>query len=246
MYSLESLISITQGRRNRFRENRINVNYPSELHDALISDEGYIHGNSMKPDYPKVSSSGGYERIRQLGHWIHGWNFTIDLYRALSRCNYFETMYDGEPRGYEIPFGVDEAIELSESASDDIMSLYAGLPQRFKEWQPERPLPSILFTDDYQDVQAVHILLTLQLVRMTLVNKSSHLKSAEEKIAFVSDVLNKLNQIPFYYLTIVCTPNMYHITGLCNIVQSVLEGRSNRQQVQQISVTQAIHIIHIL
>jgi len=246
MYSLESLISITQGRRNRFRENRINVNYPSELHDALISEEGYIHGNSMKPDYPKVSSSGGYERIRQVDHWMHGWNLTIDLYRALSRCNYFETMYDGEPRGYEIPFGIDKATELSEPASDDIISLYTSLPQRFKEWQPERPLLSILFTDDYQDIQAVHILLTLQLVRMTLVNKSSHLKSAEEKIAFLRDLLNTLNQIPFYYLTIVCTANMYHVTGLCNIAQSVLQGRSNKQHFQQISVTQAVQVANIL
>jgi len=76
MYQLEVYSSITWGSVIRFREAQSQVSYPSEINDEFFSDAGYQGLTPMQRYNPPQS-------VSNSSCWLHGWNFTTELYRVL-------------------------------------------------------------------------------------------------------------------------------------------------------------------
>jgi len=95
-------------------------------------------------------------------NWLRGWNFTTDLYRILEhaldhfRRRRLKQRMPSPFRAYSDDF------PLQTSVMDTVMSMYAQLPQRFKETRPVTADP----TKDRYSFQSANIVATLQVCHL--------------------------------------------------------------------------------
>jgi len=131
MYTLDIFTSIVWNGVIRCREQQSNVSYPTELDDELISDQGYNQEVTSPVDIGP--SPGDRPGVVKGSSWLCGWNFTTDLYRLLEHVIiHFRDRKRHRRTFINRVFG-DATIVSASSVKDDIMAMYANLPQCFKE-----------------------------------------------------------------------------------------------------------------
>jgi hypothetical protein len=158
MYTLEVYASIIWGGVIRCREAQSRVCYPSEVDDDFFSESGFnirlpgIHAGQKNAALPSSSP------IRDQSSWLHGWNFTTDMYRVLEHAmdNFHSrrSQDTGPFRPSEL-FGQDAPPQPV--VLDKVMSMHAQLPSRFKETRDV-----VSETEDRFSFQAANIAATLQ------------------------------------------------------------------------------------
>lgn len=140
----------------RSRESQCNVLYPYELDDDDIFPSGYnmaVSSCISQPD-PRAPIISTIDRP----NWLRGWNFTTDLYRLLEHAlDHFRRKRLKRQMPSPFQAYADDS-PLQSSVMDTVMSLYAQLPQRFKETRPITVDP----TEDRYSFQAANIVATLQ------------------------------------------------------------------------------------
>lgn len=112
----------------RCRESQSRVAFPSEVDDEFLFEEttSYQHGgNSVRI----VSES-----VRNPSCWLHGWNFTTEMYRILEHA-----MDDFHRRREQTvgPFSPSDLFPRDSPSQsfvlEKVMLMHAELPMRFKE-----------------------------------------------------------------------------------------------------------------
>ncbi|OIW32931.1 hypothetical protein CONLIGDRAFT_676756 [Coniochaeta ligniaria NRRL 30616] len=215
-YTLDIFTSIAWSGVPRSRESQCSVLYPCEMDDDDILPSGYnlaVSSCIPPPGLPTASFS-------TIGspNWLRGWNFTTDLYRILEhaldhfRRRRLKQRMPSPFRAYSDEF------PLQNSVMDTVMSMYAQLPQRFKETRPVTADP----TEDRYSFQSANIVATLQLLRMVLFAAED--STVEQKCRVSGELLDSLARVPLEYLRAISAPLVYHIAGIGSILGSVIEG----------------------
>ena len=141
---------------------------------------------------------------RQPVSWMHGWNFTTDLYRIL------EHVVDGTRRKLSSANGTQEVWSLFSPASmseptvmERVLSMYAALPPQFRETPPTTGDG----THDLFGFQSANIQATLQLLRMVLL--SSEEVGVDRKCDVAGELLSVFSKVPVEYLRAISSPLVY-------------------------------------
>jgi len=207
MYNLEVYSSIIWGSVVRCQEAQSKVSYPSEVEDELFTDSGYHLPSSIHSTFPTHT-------ITNSESWLHGWNFTTDLYRIL------EHIVDDSRRSRDLKTGrftpsdifgrdvIDQKTILGKA-----MLMHEQLPARFKDAK--------MGQEEKFSFQAANIALTLQLVRMLLF--ASKETSVVEKCIVARDLLEGFSDIPVIFLRALSAPLLHHLAGIGSILGSVTE-----------------------
>lgn len=158
MYTLEVYCSIVWGCVIRCRESQSRVAYPSEVDDEFFSDQGFEKDGksaqllSQNPSMPT-------EPVTDPLCWLHGWNFTTDMYRILEHA--MNDFHRRRPQtiGSFSPADLFLKETTSQSAVlEKVMSMYDSLHPRFKE---PRSMVSEM-SEDIFSFQAANLTATLQ------------------------------------------------------------------------------------
>lgn len=174
MYTLEVYCSIVWAGVIRCRESQSRVAYPNEIDDEFFSDKGFMprhtgHTAISRDTHELVDT------IIDPTCWLHGWNFTTELYRIL------EHAMDDFKRKRPIslsPFSPSDLfIRDAPSQSmilERVMSMHTELPIMFKE---ARSMVNEM-SEDIFGYQAANITATLQAscisVKMSRRNTDRH------------------------------------------------------------------------
>jgi hypothetical protein len=132
MYKLEVYSSIVWGGIIRCRESQFHVFYPGEVDDDRFSERGF---ENLLPEAPTNRRlSGTSTTVTNDASWLHGWNFTTELYRILEHA--MDDFHRRRPQNIG-PFSPSDLfVRHTPSQSvvlDKVMSMHAELPDRFKE-----------------------------------------------------------------------------------------------------------------
>lgn len=176
------------------------VRYPTELDDEFIT----AHGYEVPPVSPEshVLRRGDASIVpRQPVSWLHGWNFTTDLYRIL------EHVVDGTRRKFSSANGTQEVWSLFSPASmsepavmERVLSMYSALPLQFRETPPTTGDTS----KDLFGFQSANIQATLQLLRMVLL--SAEEIGVDRKCDVAGELLSVFSKVPVDYLKAISSP----------------------------------------
>ncbi|KAF7716031.1 Fungal Zn(2)-Cys(6) binuclear cluster domain-containing protein [Penicillium ucsense] len=199
IYTLDVYASIVWGGIIRYREAHSLVRYPSELDDEYISDRGYDLPQ-VSPT-PQKSGPGDAQTANGLPvSWIHGWNFTTDLYRIL------EHVADGTRRRFSTANGTIEVWSMFSPASmsepivmERVLSMYAALPPQFRETRPTTG-------DINQDLFGFPEI------------------GVDRKCDVAGELLSAFSKVPVEYLKAISSPLLHHLGGIGYILDSVMEG----------------------
>ncbi|KAJ5650521.1 uncharacterized protein N7484_004244 [Penicillium longicatenatum] len=217
IYTLDIYSTIVWGGVIRYREAHSLVRYPSEVDDEFITHHGY----GIHPVSPEAALRQGQVPVvsRQPVSWMHGWNFTTDLYRIL------EHVVDGTRRKSSSANGTQEVWSLFSPASmsepivmERVLSMYAALPPQFRETPPTTGDG----THDLFGFQSANIQATLQLLRMVLL--SSEEVGVDRKCDVAGELLSVFSKVPVEYLRAISSPLLHHLGGIGYILGSVMEG----------------------
>ena len=159
MYTLDVFSTIIWGGIIHWREAQARVSYPSEIDDEWFSDTGIHISTTVNPQVSKDLSSLVSKLHGSSPSWLHGWNFTTDLYRILEHV--MDQYHLLKVRDYSLPNVTD--LFMSDTPSqikilDHVMEMYDQLPQRFKE----TPEVGVDASEDRFNIQAANITTTLQ------------------------------------------------------------------------------------
>ncbi|EOD52165.1 C6 transcription factor [Neofusicoccum parvum] len=116
--------------------------------------------------------------------WLHGWNFTTDLYRVLEHTMFFT------PEAFSGPGVLQSALDM-----------YSQLPLCFKEIPP-------VTGDAGKDIfgfQAANIQATMQLLRMVLFSVEEN-ADMEQKCNVAAELLSTFHRVPVPYMKAISTP----------------------------------------
>jgi hypothetical protein len=154
---LDVYSSIVWGGVIRCRESQSRVLYPSELDDEVFSPTGL--GNlPCSPTIRQVNSF-STPAITDTSSWLHGWNFTTELYRILEHA--MDEFHRRRPQNIG-PFSPSDLFHQSAPPQsvvlDKIILMHENLPDRFKE---TRCVVGETTADRYS-FQAANIAATLQ------------------------------------------------------------------------------------
>ncbi|KAJ5173282.1 hypothetical protein N7492_005875 [Penicillium capsulatum] len=217
IYTLDIYSSIVWGGVIRYREAHSLVRYPSELDDEFITPHGY----TMPPPSPEniVKQEDVTGMPRRSVSWMHGWNFTTDLYRIL------EHVVDGTRRRISSANGTQEVWSLFSPTSmsepavmERVLSMYSFLPPQFRETPPTTGDMS----KDLFGFQSANIQATLQLLRMVLL--SAEEIGVDRKCDVAGELLSVFSKVPVDYLKAISSPLLHHLGGIGYILGSVMEG----------------------
>jgi hypothetical protein len=140
----------------RCREKQSRVLYPSELDDEMFLPAGI--SNVLSSLEMQRDSSVFKPTVTDTSSWLHGWNFTTDLYRILEHAI---DVHRGRPQN-TVPFSPSDLFHQSappqSEVLDKIMRMHENLPSRLKE---TRGVVGKLTADRYS-FQAANIAATLQ------------------------------------------------------------------------------------
>lgn len=157
IYTLDVYSSIVWGGVIRCRESQSRVLYPSELDDEVFSPTGIRNG----PSSPITRQDSAFSKpaITDTGSWLHGWNFTTELYRILEHA--MDEFHRRRPQNIG-PFSPSDLFHRSAPPQsvilDKIILMHQNLPAIFKE---TRGVVGELTADRYS-FQAANIAATLQ------------------------------------------------------------------------------------
>jgi hypothetical protein len=217
MYTLEVYSSIVWGGIIRCRESQSHVSYPSEVDDEFFADSGYHPPNSLTSSLPLPSQS-----ITNPISWLHGWNFTTELYRILEHA--MDDFHRRRPSNIG-PFSPSDLFGREAPHQsvvlNKVMSMHEDLPPRFKETKLI-PLNGKGGLEDKFSFQAANITATLQLVRMVLFTAED--ASVDEKCEIARDLLERFSKVPVFFLRAISSPLLHHLAGIGSILGSVMEG----------------------
>ncbi|KAJ5090075.1 hypothetical protein N7532_008759 [Penicillium argentinense] len=215
IYTLDIYSTIVWGGVIRYREAHSLVRYPIELNDEFITHRGY----SIPPVSPASSTPSHVDATgvaRAPVSWLHGWNFTTDLYRIL------EHVVDGTRRRFSSANGTQEVWSLFSPASmsepavmERVLSMYSALPPQFRETPPT--------TGD---------IATLQLLRMVLL--SAEEIGLDRKCDVAGELLRVFSNVPVEYLKAISSPLLHHLGGIGYILGSVMEGSLSDASYQRV------------
>lgn len=227
IYTLDIYSCIVWGGVVRYREAQSLVRYPVELNDEFITHQGY----TMPPISPATAPSGPLDAggSRPPVSWMHGWNFTTDLYRIL------EHVVDGTRRRFSSANGTQEVwslfspVNMSEPAvMERVLSMYAALPSQFRETPPTTgDIGKDLFGFQSANIQA-----TLQLLRMVLL--SAEEIGVDRKCDVAGELLSVFSKVPVEYLKAISSPLLHHLGGIGYILGSVMEGSLSDASYQRV------------
>ncbi|KAJ5716230.1 hypothetical protein N7493_008141 [Penicillium malachiteum] len=228
IYTLDIYSTIVWGGVIRYREAHSLVRYPSEVDDEFITHQGY----GIPPVSPESSAlnQGDVPVVsRQPVSWMHGWNFTTDLYRIL------EHVVDGTRRKFSSANGTQEVWSLFSPASmsepavmERVLSMYAALPSQFRETPPTTGDIS----QDLFGFQSANIQATLQLLRMVLL--SAEEIGLDRKCDVAGELLSVFSKVPVEYLKAISSPLLHHLGGIGYILGSVMEGSLSNASYQRV------------
>jgi hypothetical protein len=199
----------------RCRESQCKVSYPSEVDDEFFSDAGYQPPNSVTVTMP-------HQAITSPTSWLHGWNFTTDLYRILEHA--MDEFHRYRPKNTR-PFSpgdlfVRECPGQSE-VLERVMTMHSTLPQRFKEAKP-LPENGQGGLEAKFGFQAANITATLQLVRMVLLTAED--VTVDQKCAIARELLDGFAKIPVFYWRAISSTLLHQLAGIGSILGSAIEG----------------------
>jgi hypothetical protein len=141
----------------RCRESQSRVLYPSELDDEMFSETGI--GNLPNSPTTRRVSSFSKPAITDTNSWLHGWNFTTELYRILEHA--MDEFHRRRPQNIG-PFSPSDLFHQSAPPQsvvlEKIILMHENLPARFKE---TRGVVGETTADRYS-FQAANIAATLQ------------------------------------------------------------------------------------
>lgn len=155
--------------------------------------------------------------------WMHGWNFTTDLYLTLEYAS-----NRLRARQIRIDDRIDVAAIFGTPASSSatvlasITAQFTALPAEFKLFAP----PTGNRAYDIFGFQAANIQATLLLLRMIFLCTDQDGQSASDvqlKCNVAAELLAVFQGIPKAYLCGISTPLIYHLAGIGMILASVME-----------------------
>lgn len=177
----------------------------------------------MPPVSPTSSTPGQVDAAgvsRPPVSWLHGWNFTTDLYRIL------EHVVDGTRRRFSSANGTQEVWSLFSPANmsepavmERVLSMYAALPSQFRETPPTTgDMGKDLFGFQSANIQA-----TLQLLRMVLL--SAEEIGVDKKCDVAGELLSVFSKVPVEYLKAISSPLVS--LSYCDTRYSILSSLSS-------------------
>ena len=203
------------------------MSFPSEADDDFFSDAGYNPPTSHTSGLPAQAI------INPLS-WLHGWNFTTQLYRILEHAidDYHRRRPTIGPFSPSDLFGRE--MPHQSTVLNKVMSMHNELPPRFKETKmiPRNGKGGL---EDKFSFQAANITATLQLVRMILFTSED--ATVDQKCDIARDLLDGFSKVPVFYLRAISSPLLHHLAGIGSILGSVIEGpisESSFLQVRQV------------
>ncbi|KAJ5759430.1 hypothetical protein N7520_006586 [Penicillium odoratum] len=227
IYTLDIYSTIVWGGVIRYREAHSLVRYPSEVDDEFITQHGYGTPSVFQESAPRQGEVPIVSR--QPVSWMHGWNFTTDLYRIL------EHVVDGTRRKLSSANGTQEVWSLFSPAymseptvMERVLSMYAALPPHFRETPPTTGDES----HDLFGFQSANIQATLQLLRMVLL--SAEEVGVDRKCDVAGELLNVFSNVPVEYLRAISSPLLHHLGGIGYILGSVMEGSLSDASYQRV------------
>ncbi|KAI9693497.1 MAG: hypothetical protein M1820_009233 [Bogoriella megaspora] len=200
MYTLDVWSSIVWNSPLRSKCGQLSVAYPSEVEDDLMSS--------------------GQDSLSNPNCWLHGWNFTIDLYRVLQQ-SIDELRFRRNAIGARLRPVPTLSIPQPVSGSEVMLRVYqtyASMPAQFKT----PPSASGRQANDIFGFQFANIQATLALLQIILFTTEAKV-NVEKKCDVASDLISTFQRVPLPYLQAISTPLIYHLAGIGNILSSALE-----------------------
>jgi len=163
MYTLDVYSSVIWGGVIRSREVLSRVSYPSEVDDNSFSETDFVALISQSQTDQTVDAIFNVPMV-DPNSWLHGWNFTTDLYRilehALDKAYRHRLRISNKLYASQIFFPGGLPSSQSEILPK-VMSSYMDLPQHFKH----TVAATSKTTQDIFSFQAANITATLQVVK---------------------------------------------------------------------------------
>ncbi|KAF2657560.1 hypothetical protein K491DRAFT_691021 [Lophiostoma macrostomum CBS 122681] len=235
IYTLDVYTAIAWGRIVRSRESQSNVAYPSTLEDAMITNENY-QSDSITSPLTNVSATAANPLDSRPMRWMHGWNFTTDLYRILEHAlDSFRRRHPQSTLRSSIEAIFGDIPPTEATVLDAILNMYQGLPARFKE------TPAVSETNSIEhrlNFQTANIAATIQLVRMVLFAAED--ATVEQKCCTASELLRAFSDVPAIYLRAISSPLLHHLESIGLVLGSVFEKplhESSYRQVRSVLVS---------
>lgn len=214
MYSLETFSSVVWGHMTRCRESQCLVNYPSEIEDELFSDAGYQIQSPSSPSGQPVASN--------PSSWLHGWNFTVELYRILEHAvDEYHRYRPNTIRPVSAAILFTKPCPGQTTVLEKVMKMHDELPQRFKEIKPIPETGNDGMEDKFS-FQAANITATLLLVRMMLFTTEDG--TIDQKCAIARELLAGFARVPVFFLRAISSPLLHQLAGIGSILGSAIEG----------------------
>lgn len=165
MYTLEVYSSIVWGGIIRCRESQSRVFYPGKVDDDWFSERGFE--NLLPETRSSRRRSITSTTATNEASWLHGWNFTTELYRILEHA--MDDFHRRRPQNIG-PFSPSDLFVRDAPPQsvvlEKVMSMHAALPDGFKE---TRTAVSDMIEDRFS-FQAANIAATLQVRQYKLLN----------------------------------------------------------------------------
>lgn len=215
--------------------------YTLDIYAAIVWN-GDIHSCSInaRVRYP---TEAGDEYNTVLGtsgsasnsiSWLHGWNFTTDLYLMLEQASNRLRMRHAridDRLDVNAVFGMTSA--SSSTALAYITARYSSLPSEFRSFDPPTGRPE----RDIFGFQAANIQATMLLLRMVFLctdDKPSNSSDVQLKCNVAAELVAVFENIPTAYLCGISTPLIYHLAGIGTILGSVMEGPLSETSYRQV------------
>ncbi|KAL5318649.1 hypothetical protein ACEPPN_013713 [Leptodophora sp. 'Broadleaf-Isolate-01'] len=211
LYTLEVYHSIVWGGIIRCRESQSRVTFPSEVDDEFLLEEGMASRSRETNSYIVP------DPVRNPSCWLHGWNFTTEMYRILEHA-----MDDFHRRREQTvgPFSPSDLFPRDAPPQsvvlEKVMLMHAELPSRFKESRNAVGEMS----EDIFGFQAANITATIQLVRMVLFTAEE--STVSQKCTIANELLDGFSKVPVSFLRAISSPLLYHLAGIGSILGSVM------------------------
>jgi hypothetical protein len=223
---LEVYSSIVWGSITRCREAQCHVSYPSEVDDENFSDTGYNPQNSfMTPQ----------QTITNPNCWLHGWNFTTELYRILEHAmDELHLRRLSNIGSVSLSDLFRKRVPHKSVVLDKVTSMYEELPAQFKGIK-SMPQNGKGGPDDKIGFQVTNITATFHLLRMILF--TSEEATIDQKCAITRDLLDSFAKIPIVFLRASSSPLFHQSAAIGSILGSEMEeplSESSHLQVREV------------
>jgi hypothetical protein len=191
--------------------------YTLDVYSSIVWN-GCIHFQEAhsRVQYPSNDTDIGVQyEDTSLPGWMVGWNFTTDLYRVLEHAvSRFRTQ---SSQFNILEMAAPSSPTFSSGLNARVNALYSALPEAFKTIKEMTGVPE----KDIYGFQAANIQATLALLRMMLFSVEAD-SDVDKKCSVASDLLAVFHQIPNSYLRAISAPLIYHLSGIGQILGSVI------------------------